>query len=224
MWGCRTAGRLFFAVDFDASGGQEGAISAYLDGAASVLGEAGTGVYGGFNVVKHALDHGHCKWAWQTYAWSGGQWDGRAQLRQYSNDHIIGGVGLDYDESKTADFGQWRIGWTPAAAPTPTPTPNTEDDMPTGQLADGKDAVTPIALPKGRYKTIGFTADNGLEGLDPPKLRVAVHRKAGWHVEGVTVDSAKGQTVVTFDDAATTDGVSVRREDAGLCGVAYEVS
>lgn len=96
--------------------------------------------------------------------------------------------------------------------------------MPYGLLTDGPGAVTPIVLPRGRYKTIGFIADNGLEKLDPPKLRVAVHRKAGWHVETVTVDSAKGQTVLTFDDAATTDGISVRREDAGTCGVAFEVS
>jgi hypothetical protein len=54
------AGRpIFFAVDFDASNGQEGAISTYLDGAASVLGKDRTGVYGGYNVVKHALDGDH---------------------------------------------------------------------------------------------------------------------------------------------------------------------
>lgn len=115
------AGRpIYFAVDFDASAGQEAAISAYLDGAASVLGKDRTGVYGGYNVVKHALDGDHCRWAWATYAWSGGRWDSRAQLQQYSNDHIIGGVGLDYDRSMRADYGQWTVGNPNPPAPKPT--------------------------------------------------------------------------------------------------------
>lgn len=219
------AGRpIFFAVDFDASSGQEAAISTYLDGAASVLGKAGTGVYGGYTVVKHALDGDHCRWAWQTYAWSGGKWDTRAQLQQYSNDHVIGGVGLDYDRSTKSDFGQWRIGWTPSVDPTP-PTPKEEDDMPTGLLTDGANAITPIALPRGRYKTIGFIADNGLQGLAGAQLRVAVHQGVGnWHIEHVTVDSAKGQAVIVFPDQANTDGISVQRSDGGTVHVAYEVS
>lgn len=213
---------IYFAVDFDASSGQEAAISAYLDGAASVLGKAGVGVYGGFNVVKHALDGGHCHWAWQTYAWSGGQWDGRAQIRQYSNDHIIGGVGLDYDSSQTADFGQWRIGVTPT--PPPGPKPTEEDDMPTGVMASH--GVTPVSLPRGRYKTVGLLADNGVQGAAPELVRVAVHRKAGWKVETVTVDSKTGQTVVTFDDPATTDGVSLMYAAGApaVVPVAFEVS
>src|SRR5581483_10019326 len=102
---------IYFAVDFDASSGQQAAINAYLDGVASVIGKDRSGIYGGCNPVKRALDGGHCRWAWQTYAWSGGRWDSRAQLQQYSNDHTIGGVGLDFDRSEAADFGQWRIGW-----------------------------------------------------------------------------------------------------------------
>jgi len=217
---------IYFAVDWDASSGQQAAINAYLDGAASVLGKSRVGIYGGYGPVSRAMHGGHAAWGWQTYAWSHGAWWPGAQLQQYSNDHVIGGVGLDYDRSKKDDFGQWRIGWTPNVTPTPhpDPTPTTEDDMPTGQLADGEDAITPIALPRGRYKTIGFTCDNGLQGLPPAALRVAVHRHAGWHTEHVTVDSAKGQTVLTFDDAATTDGISVQRSDAGTVHVAYEVS
>jgi peptidoglycan hydrolase-like protein with peptidoglycan-binding domain len=114
---------IYFAVDFDASASQQAAINAYLDGAASVLGKANTGIYGGYNPVKRALDGGHCAWAWQTYAWSGGKWDPRAQLQQYSNDHIIGGVGLDYDRSVKADYGQWIIGNPKPPAPKPSVPP-----------------------------------------------------------------------------------------------------
>lgn len=110
----------------------------------------------------------------------------------------------------------------PPKPPAPTPM---EDDMPNGLLAEGAQAITPIALPKGRYKTIGFIADNGLQGLPPAKLRVAVYHGGGaWRVDTVTVDSAKGQTVVTFTDPADTSGISVRREDAGDVHVAFEVS
>ncbi len=109
---------VYFAVDWDASSGQQSAINAYLDGAASVLGRGGVGLYAGYGPVKRALDGGHVPWAWQTYAWSGGRWDRRAQLQQYSNDHTIDGVGCDYDRATTDDYGQWRVGVTPG-----------EDDM-----------------------------------------------------------------------------------------------
>ena len=44
-----------------------------------------TGAYGGYYVIKRAFDAGKITWGWQTYAWSGGQWDARAQFRQTSN-------------------------------------------------------------------------------------------------------------------------------------------
>lgn len=106
----------------------------------------------------------------------------------------------------------------------PAPTPEEDPDMPYGQLDEGPKAITPIALPKGRYKTIGFIADNGLQQLPPASLRVAINHGGHWFVQTVTVDSAKGQTVVTFTDPGNTVGISVRREDAGDVHVAWEVS
>ena len=211
------AGRpIYFAVDFDAGSGDQGAINSYLDGAASVLGHGRVGIYGGYYPVKRALDGGHATWGWQTYAWSGGQWDPRAQLQQYSNDHIIDGVGLDYDRATKDDYGQWRVGVSPVQE---------DDDMPYGQLTDGAQAITPISLPKGRYKTIGFIGDNGLQGLPPAQLRVAINQGGGnWHIEQITVDSGKGQAVIVFPDPANTDGISVRREDNGDVHIAWEVS
>lgn len=98
---------VYFAVDFDAQPSQFATINAYLAGAASVLGKDRVGIYGGLHPVKAALDAGVCKWAWQTYAWSAGQWDARAQLRQYSNGHTLGGVQCDYDHSMALNYGQW---------------------------------------------------------------------------------------------------------------------
>lgn len=109
---------VYFAVDFDATDIQQHAINAYLFGASQVLGHDRVGVYGGFWVVKRALDAKVCKYAWQTYAWSGGQWDPRAQLRQVQNGVHVVNAETDRDEAMAADFGQWR--W---ARPKPKPRP-----------------------------------------------------------------------------------------------------
>jgi hypothetical protein len=101
---------IYFACDFDATPAQQTAINAYLDGVASVIGVRRTGMYAGYGPIKRALDAGKITWAWQTFAWSGGLWDARAQLRQYSNEHLLDGVSVDYDQARVADYGQWRTG------------------------------------------------------------------------------------------------------------------
>lgn len=115
------AGRpIYFAVDFDATPAQQTQINAYLDGAAAVLGRSRVGIYGGFYPVKRALDAGKATWAWQTRAWSGGQWDARAHIRQGAYVKI-GGVECDANTSEAADFGQWMPG--------KTPTPDIEEEL-----------------------------------------------------------------------------------------------
>jgi len=99
---------IYFSVDFDAAEDQQGAINAYFDGAASVLGVQRVGAYGGYYVIKRLFDAGKITWGWQAFAWSGGQWDSRAQLRQIQNDVDIAGGACDIDQSQTGDFGQWR--------------------------------------------------------------------------------------------------------------------
>ena len=97
--------------------------------------------------------------------------------------------------------------------------------MPTGELANGPQALTPISFPHGKFTTIAFTADNGLQGLPAASIRVAVYNNDGnWHVDTVTVDGAKGQTVVTFNNKAAACGASIRREDAGTVNIGWEVS
>jgi Rv2525c-like, glycoside hydrolase-like domain len=120
---------LYFAVDFDATPGQQLQINAYLGGAASVLGWQRVGIYGGYWPVKRALDAGVCKYGWQTYAWSGGQWDPRAQLQQFRNGQRLAGLEVDFDRSLVADFGQWR-----AAAPSPRPVPPSPPPKPPASI------------------------------------------------------------------------------------------
>lgn len=151
---------VYFAVDWDAGPSDQPAIDAYLRGAASVLGTHRVGLYAGYGPIHRAFDNGTITWGWQTYAWSAGQWDHRAQLHQYSNDHIIGGVGLDYDVNMTGDYGQWQVGRSPGGQPGPTPQPAVQEDGDMGPI-EGK-------IPAG----FAYAAD-GVKLADATKLDVA---------------------------------------------------
>ncbi|GAA2586162.1 DUF1906 domain-containing protein [Actinomadura fulvescens] len=135
---------IYFAVDFDASASQQAAINAYLDGAASVIGRGRVGVYAGYGPLKRAFDAKKVTYGWQTYAWSGGRWDARAQLQQYSNDHQLNGVTVDYDRAVKADYGQWRVGVSPV-----------EDDMPE-YVSVG---ATEQDLPPGVWTTVRWNVE-----------------------------------------------------------------
>jgi hypothetical protein len=102
-------GVIYFAVDVDTtSASQRDTVTGYLRGAAGVLGWEQVGVYGEYEVVDHVSAHTPCRWYWQTYAWSGGKGPHpRAQLYQYRNEQLLGGVQVDFDQALTEDFGQW---------------------------------------------------------------------------------------------------------------------
>lgn len=101
------AGRpIYFSADWDVTPAQENAVIAYLHGAQDALTAHPAGLYGGFYPDKTALDMSATKWAWQTTAWSGGQWDGREKLRQIGTD-TISGVEVDVNQAMAADYGQW---------------------------------------------------------------------------------------------------------------------
>ena len=234
--GMPTGRPIYFAVDWDASAGQQSAINAYLDGAASVLGRDRVGIYGGYGPVSRALDGGHAAWAWQTYAWSGGRWDSRAQLQQYSNGHTLGGVGCDYDRATRDDYGQWRVGVTPHTQ---------EDDMAvlTSLGADGKQTISakthaPVLFAK-QYSDRSGLFHEGKDGkgytVFPTGEFWAVCGalfELGGLAPGATVDvtwsrmkrDAAGDFTVVGDDAwrltytANADGI-VRAELGGQFGV-----
>ena len=103
--------------------------------------------------------------------------------------------------------------------------PDAEVEVQSGQLNTGANAVTAIAVPHGSATNIVFGCDNGLQGLPPAVLRVAIHDNTGWHItNNVTVDSTKGQTGIIFKDPGTTGVISVHRQDAGQAVVGYAVS
>jgi hypothetical protein len=172
---------IYFAVDWDAQPRQLPAVMAYLDGAASVLGAARTGVYGGYRVVRAALSGRHCAWAWQTYAWSGGQWDKRAQLQQYSNDHVINGVGVDYNRATRDDYGQWRVGISP-----------TEDDVTPQDMQKLADMTASAVVKKAmnaRGRTMGQAAQTADDGI--PKILTGMARLLQAAGHPVDIDEAE---------------------------------
>jgi GH25 family lysozyme M1 (1,4-beta-N-acetylmuramidase) len=126
------------------------------------------------------------------------------------------GSGEGYDDNvfsgSTAQLTQWINSYQP------------EGEVQSGQLNNGANAVTAITVPFGSATTIAFGCDNGVQGLPPAALRVAIY-DTEWHVtDNVTVNSANGQTVLTFTNPAKTGVISVVRQDAGEVVVGYEVS
>lgn len=98
---------IYLSVDFDAGQDDWPAIDAALRGAADVLGAARVGVYGGYDTIAHCAAAGTARWLWQTYAWSGGRWHDRAQLRQYRNHVSLAGGTVDLCQAMVDDYGQW---------------------------------------------------------------------------------------------------------------------
>ncbi|MVU82941.1 DUF1906 domain-containing protein [Nocardia sp. ET3-3] len=101
---------IYFSADFDATPQQQTPIDAYLDGAASVLGRANVGIYGGYWPLSRALDNGSATWAWQTVAWSGGNVDPRISIFQTGEQVTVDNVPCDVNQTDRADFGQWDAG------------------------------------------------------------------------------------------------------------------
>lgn len=77
------------------------------------------GGYGGYYLIKRLFDSGCISWGFQTIAWSGGQWDKRACLRQLAETEFGGAA--DVDTPERTDFGQWKPGQgNPRPQPGPT--------------------------------------------------------------------------------------------------------
>ncbi len=98
---------IYFSVDVDVA---EQAVLDYFKGVASAIGLHRTGAYGSYRVLHELFNAGAITWGWQTYAWSGGVWEPRAHIQQYSNNMSLAGHSVDYNRSIKSDFGQWFFG------------------------------------------------------------------------------------------------------------------
>lgn len=101
---------VYFAVDFNATQAQMAAIDEYLEGAATVLGAARVGVYGGIAVVAHCQAAGTAAWLWQTYAWSSGRVQPGIHLYQYKNGQTINQGAVDFTRALQDEYGQSPAG------------------------------------------------------------------------------------------------------------------
>jgi hypothetical protein len=134
-------GPIQFAVDFDAAGAE---VEPYFRGAHTAAVER-TGCYGGYRVVSYLFDQGHIRHAWQTYAWSGGQWDRRALVRQYSNEHTVAGVDCDYD----VEIGTFPSAPKPAPKPSPLAVLTGQEHAALGEVVTLRKAIW-LAAEHGR--------------------------------------------------------------------------
>jgi Domain of unknown function (DUF1906) len=124
---------IYFAADWDTLPGQQSLISAYLDGCATVIGRARTGLYGGYWACSRAREMGRASKFWGTVAWSGSNWAtcGWVPDVMQGAQVTVDGVSVDLDTGGAtgADFGQWPRAMGPAAP------------VPSGSLPEGPDMI-----------------------------------------------------------------------------------
>lgn len=99
----------------------------------------------------------------------------------------------------------------------------TEAELQSGQLNNGKQALTVVAVPQGTAHHVAFGTDNHIKGLPPARLRVAIY-DTKWNISNdVVVDSEKGLTIMAFPNPAKTGVISVIRSDGGQAEIGYVV-
>ncbi|MBO0869595.1 MAG: DUF1906 domain-containing protein [Micromonosporaceae bacterium] len=182
---------IYFSVDFDQTAGQADVCHAYLRAAQSIVHAAGyrIGVYGGIHAVRRALDARVVDDAWQTFAWSAGQWEPRATLRQIQNGISVDGADCDRD----ARVGPTHFAGEAGTAPTSTTTelPVEEDNVRIELTKVGEAHVFSNPSRSTGNKTWLLLSSDFGDGV----VRVATH--------GGT--SGSGWTVQTFDVKADAD-------------------
>lgn len=102
---------IYFSIDFAVGSDRALAtVADYIRAAATVCINAGylADAYGGITTIGYLFDHQLIAYGWQTYAWSNGEWDNRAALRQVRNGVTVAGANVDQDSAVRLDFGQWR--------------------------------------------------------------------------------------------------------------------
>lgn len=111
---------VYFAIDWDAGAGEQGAVDEYLRGAASVVGMERVGVYGSADVMTRCMQNKSATWFWQTYAWSRGRVQQGIHLYQYLNGQNLNGA-VDYNRTSLDNYGQVSKAGSIASNPVPTP-------------------------------------------------------------------------------------------------------
>lgn len=124
-----------------------------------------TGGYGGYWAIKRLVEAGLIGYAWQTRAWSGGQWYPGVALRQQEFNQSY-----DVNYTDAEDFGQWRIGWTPHSGGAAVTIPTTSEVW--HRVKPG-DNLTHLAAHYG-------TTVAAILALNPNKIHNPDHIEIGW--------------------------------------------
>jgi hypothetical protein len=171
---------IYFACDFDASLADQTVINAYLDGAASVIGLARVGIYGGYWPLTRARAARKATYFWGTVAWSGGMWSGRTNPHAWTP-HImqggtrnVAGVSVDVDYANTADYGQFP---RPAPPPPPVPAPELNWDKVMARLPglhQGSSERAHILTAQWLLNRRAATPQLKTDGVYGPKTHTAV--------------------------------------------------
>ncbi|HLY14274.1 MAG TPA: glycoside hydrolase domain-containing protein [Candidatus Limnocylindrales bacterium] len=103
---------VYFSADFDPQPQYFGRVDAYLTAAASVLGRARVGIYGGVDLLVHCRQAGTAFWFWMAGGWRHGkQPPSWCHLDQYETAGMgakpINGADVDLDRALKANYGQW---------------------------------------------------------------------------------------------------------------------
>jgi len=159
---------IYFSADFDTNATSRGAVAAYLDGCASVLGLARVGVYGEADVID-AMIPAHATWGWQTYAWSTGRVSDKAHFYQYKNGVQLAGADTDLNRSLKDSFGAWfAMDYQPYGPP--------KRDV------GARDANTMLADLWGRWfngrSPWGTDPTDPIDGIDAKLARLEANQKA----------------------------------------------
>lgn len=210
---------VYFSADWDVTPAQEATLLAYLSGADSVLGWSDVGEYGGYYPLKTALDSGATRWAWQSPAWSGGQWDGRATIRQ-TGTATIGGVQVDVNQAMADDYGQWMPGRLPGAATQSAATTvaarNWRTDMHLDLNPGDTRVFTPPAAVLGGACTLTLSTDLG-DGQAVIRVAIYSFKNQSWTVQSYTVEATGGAASIPL--SADANKVSLVHESgAGIVG------
>jgi hypothetical protein len=195
---------IHLAVDEDTSWSS---VAPYFSGAASVIGQARVGVYGGFKVIEGAAAARY-HYLWQTVAWSGGRWSGHATIRQSGGTTLAGGA--DWDQAETPDFGQYPRPVAPPKPPPPVTAPTfLEEDVITYLPPIPANATVDIpvepagtaAHPQGAVRNgplyLAFAPQGGTAVVD-----VTWHGPKGWQTPArhtLTPDGAKYVSALPAD-------------------------
>lgn len=189
---------IYFSVDFDvpdyAPGSGDpyvklGPIADYFRGIASVIGLERTGAYGGYWLISRLFAANLIDWGWQTYAWSGGRWEPRAQLRQVENGVQLGGADVDRDQAQGPDFGQWTV----TSAPPPAPAPQGDPMLTNWNTIRRGDSGPNVSVAQGLLIAHGYqvgSRDGRPDGSFGPTTEASTRQLQAGH--GIAVDGIFG--------------------------------